>query len=299
VDGLAEVQRSSGRFEVPAELLKPHPAVIPALKRVKMVDFILPESLVLKRRIEAPKKARAKLPALARLDLKRNTPIPEHEAIWTLGKERTEGQTVAAAQYVAKTADLNGMRRKLKDVGLVVRHFLIEEPDGSRLALDVEAAPAARGWRRLNAILAAAVLALGGYSWIQPALTAEAEARVMEAELQTLRTETVALRRQLETVESQQADADRLRAALQNRPKLVETLRNVTVALPDHTWLSTIEFNATTMTLSGETSETAADLVLELSKNRQFGNPRLSGPTTRTNTGREKFEIATQPGGVR
>ena len=90
-------------------------------------------------------------------------------------------------------------------------------------------------------------------------------------------------------------EESRLLQELKQRPRLVETLREATVALPDEAWISTVTFRPNAVTLEGETSGAAVDLVLGLAEKRQFGNPRLSGATTRTATGKERFEIALDP----
>lgn len=299
--GIAEVKRRRGCIEIPETLLGPTPPVIPKLKRPQRVDVVLPEQRVLKRQISAPKKARGKLADLARLDLKRNTPIPEDAASWALGGLKTEGQNLNATQYVAKKADMGVLRRSLSEVGLEVRRFVVSTPEGKLLPLagDTSSASGGRGWRRLNAALAFGVVCASTFVWLQPAIIAQARIAEQETKLRDLRRETVALRRELDAARAQFSEDERLKAALRLRPRLVESLRNVTVSLPDEAWLADMTFSPEAMTLSGETSGAASDLVLGLSENRQFGNPRLSGPTTRTNTGRERFEIAAKPGGAR
>ncbi len=299
VPGLSRIRRTRKGYEIPGSLLDRNPPVVPKLKRQRRVDVALPENLILKRQVEAPGKARGKLAALARLDLKRNTPIPEDAAVWVLGSPKPNGQTVSVTQHVAKTSDLTSLRRSLGEIGLNVRNFVVPTSDGKPLPLPDVAMTArgARGWQRLNMVLALGAICTGAYLWLQPAIVAQSRLPVLEGNLHALRSETVALRRALDADAAQRSEAERLQAAMLLRPRLVESLRNVTVSLPDEAWLSAMSFTPETMTLSGETAGTASDLVLGLSQNRQFGNPRLSGPTTRTNAGREKFEIAATPGG--
>jgi Tfp pilus assembly protein PilN len=75
------------------------------------------------------------------------------------------------------------------------------------------------------------------------------------------------------------------------RPRLSQTLRDLTVALPDTVWLSELGFSQTGAVLSGETADSAADLVIALAALREFENPRLSGSVSRTPAGREQFEL--------
>ena len=301
VDGIAQLRKRNGRLEAPLELTDDQVRTISGRRKPVLVDVVLPENALLKRPIEAPGKVRSKLHSLASLDFKRNTPIPEGAAVWALGGERSEGNRVFATQYVAKTGDLSALRRRLAELNLTVRRYLAETPGGAMVTLQDlsgEATPGAIVWRRLNAALALAAVVTCGYLWLQPAWQARVEMQTLDAELATLRAEAMAKRRELDDTKAQRGEENRLSDELRHRARLVETLHSVTVALPDEAWISSLTFNHKAIILSGETSGSAVDLILGLSADEKFGNPHLSGPTVRTSTDRERFEIAAQLGGA-
>lgn len=285
----------------PLALATDSQAIIPKARKTALVDVVLPEALVLKRIVTAPVKAKRKMSSLAALDLKRNTPFPNGTIMSVLGQRSTAGDTVRVPQYVAKASDLAALRRRLNECGLKGRRFLIEDEGKSYLLQDLsaEVAPGERLWKTINAVIASACIATGGYIWLKPAFDAKKALSEIETDLAELRTGTVAQRKRLDALRAQRDEENQLESDFANRPRLVETLRDVTVVVGDDTWLTAMQFSPTAITLSGETSGTAVDLVLKLSEKSQFTNPRVSGPTTRTSSGREKFEIAASPKGLK
>lgn len=299
-DPKVEKISSSGKGTMaPIRLLRDGEPITPRTKRRHIVDVMLPDDLVLRRVIKAPKQARSKLHSLAALDLKRNTPFSDKTAVWALGRTNVQDKTLHITQYVSKSADLKALRRRLDEAGLSVRRFVSRETDGASIVLQDFTSTNSRHtrkWQLLNLFLLTASLGMALFWFLEPAIEARAKFRTLTPQLSTLRIETVDLRQRVDAVSAQRNEEDRLRTTLQLRPRLIEVIRSVTVALPDEAWVSTLSFTPNAMTLIGETSAAAVDIVLGLSRNRQFGNPRLSGPTTRTRDGREKFEIAATPG---
>lgn len=79
--------------------------------------------------------------------------------------------------------------------------------------------------------------------------------------------------------------------AVAQHPRLVDALRHLTVALPDTVWVSDMVFTDAQITVNGQTSASAADLVLRLTQSNLPYVPALTGPVSRTNDGREQFGI--------
>ena len=75
------------------------------------------------------------------------------------------------------------------------------------------------------------------------------------------------------------------------KPRLIDGLRALTVALPDGVWISDLKFTPTEFVITGETSGSAADLVLQLTESNLDLVPSLQGAVSRTNIGSERFSL--------
>lgn len=300
-ESVAQPEYKGRQITVPINLLHAEAPVFPKAKAPQTVDIHFPNSHILRRKIKVPPKARKNIQALAELDLRRNTPMQDGEAVWALGPAKTSGAHIMATQYVAKSSDLARLRRRLTELGLTARRVYVKGEDGNILLQDatVQIKQAGMFWRRLNAGLAAATVLLALFVWLRPAWEAHRSLQTLDPQVAELREQAVAARRALDALQTQQADAHRLRSTLIQRPRLVETIREATNAFPDEAWLSAMTFSPDAVTFTGETSAAAVDIVLSLSSARHFGNPRLSGPTTLTPSGRERFEIAAGLGKAR
>ncbi len=112
------------------------------------------------------------------------------------------------------------------------------------------------------------------------------------AELERVRISAVELQKELK---KRRVSAEEQKALLDvtlGRPRLSETLRELTVALPDEVWISDLELNDSGLLVAGETAASAADLVIALARSRTFTDPHLSGPVSATASGGERFQLS-------
>ena len=281
-----------GQRSIPQSVLRGGPTKT----RTIVADVVLPSEVLLARKIDAPPKAAGALLEIAKLDLIRKTPFTTSDVDWTLTYKGSRDIT----QWVAKRTDLASYREALKRQGYLVRKFLIDQDGQSSVLADYTSIIAPRGgfWRRLNAGLSATILALLGYIWIEPAFNAQ-EIASMEDQISTgLRDDALALRAELTAL----ADADAARTAfletVVGRPRLIDSLQQLTAALPDGVWLSDLQLDGHQLIAKGQTNASAAALVLQLTEADIPLVPALSGPMSRTNDGYEQFTIVfTRDGG--
>lgn len=291
-NGISQLLEKGGRIVAPVEMFDATPPVLAALRRQPCVDVLLPKDRLLARQIEAPAKAASKITSLAALDLKRNTPFPDNSVLWGMGPSKKADGIVRATQWVAKTADVAHLKRQLTEAGLRVRSIGIE---GEALILADYSANVSSGgrfWKWTNAGLVTGCLAVLGMLWLGPAWDARNHVSALHSDVAELRANTLSLRREVETLSADRETLDALQTEILQRPRLVETLRELTVSLPDQSWVASLSFQPTTVTFGGETQGAAVELILALSKSNFFEEPRQSGPTTRTGSGSERFEIA-------
>lgn len=293
---ISRLDKKKNRLIVPVELFEASPPVLPALSRSVMADVYFPKDKCMSREIEVPAKAASKIQTMAALDLKRNTPFADGDLLWILDTPKKLDGKIVATQWAAKRAEGEHVRRKLQEIGVRVRSIRIEGIPNVLKDYSSEVASGTKYWKWINAALLIGILGTAGFLWLGPAWIAQQNADATNIELSALRAETLALRQDVDTMQSDRARLDDLQASLLSRPRLIETLRELTITLPDQSWVSNMSFQPTAFTFGGETSGATVDLILALSKSNFFANPRQSGPTTRTGSGGERFEIAVSLG---
>lgn len=262
-------------------------------KRRRTVNIVLPKERLLQRKLDLPASKQSARYAMAELDLVRRTPFKPTEITWVLVGVKADKWE----QWVAKNADLQVYRKNLESHGYTVRQFLVQTPQGKLPLADYsdEIAPSRAYWARINA----AVVSISGifalFIWLYPAYIAQNDVAAINPALSELRTDALALRQQIEVLEQSQAQRSEFIDVVIRRPRFVDTLRQITVAMPDDVWISDLTFQHDRITLSGETSSSAAGLVLKLGESNLQYAPALSGTVSRTNEGQERFNLTLTP----
>lgn len=291
---LDQIERRRGRILAPLALLEDAqtPPLPPSLRAP--VDAALPEAFFLKRRIAVPQAASRSLQQVAALDLARRTPFRADEVHWALSAPQAVASEVVATQWVAMREDIEALRGRLARIGLVLmRAHVATDPGAGAIAdLPGPVATRARTWRRLNALLGVSAAILAAALWLLPGWVAARALVPVSEDLAARRAEALTLRREVEGLRALEAERAAFVDTVIHPPRLAEVLRDLSVAIPDEVWISEMGYRPSGVTVSGETSASAADLVLALSTRRGFANPRLNGPVARTATGGERFGIA-------
>ena len=265
----------------------------------QVVDAVIPGRYFLKRRVSAPKTAENSLAAVAQLDLQRQTPLQLSAVKWILGARHRSGTRIDAEQWVAKKTDLALWKIQLEEAGVKVRRFFIEgaEDFGPIADYSSEIAPRARQWQFLNGLLLFTLFCLAVSWWLYPAWALGPQIRTLQEQTSKLRDEALQLRPRIEQLRGYDAEKTAFLDVINRQAVLSETLRELTVALPDSVWLERLTFTKNRLVFSGETKQSAPELVLELAANTRFQTPRLTGAVSNTPSGAERFEITLGLGG--
>ncbi|WP_037317579.1 PilN domain-containing protein [Ruegeria halocynthiae] len=262
-------------------------------RNTPIVDISVPSEFFFERRLKLPLSARSKLEEMSLLDLRSRTPFELNNIYWRLGKIIIRDGAIEVSQWIVRREDVESWRLNLKKNGYRVRKLFVETESAPSAITDFsdEILPGRQSFRRLNAVLiTVAVLALFS-AWLYPGVSARSETRALQLELETLRSEALLERRKVEDIRKREAQKAAFVDAVLLRPLLLDTVRELTVSLEDDVWVSTLTFNTSHVVITGEAGDSAAETVLSLGKRSGFGNPRLSGPVSRTARGSEQFEI--------
>jgi len=283
--------QKSGKLTAPLGWLEEGSAA-PLIPRSKVVDIFLPKDEFLTRRLEVPKKSLKQLQKIAELDLIQKTPFRPEQVYSVQTVSGTDTVSALVDQWIIRRDRVALIREALLHQGLHVRQVKIAAQDASVLAdFSSDIAPLGRIWRRLNLFLFAIVLIGLGSLWAQPTLVLRDGLQSQQQQLSALREHAVRIREEMETL---RGSADERTAFLQRvveRPLLSTTLRDLTTALPDASYISDLTFRLDSITLRGATRGSAAELVLGLAEISDFINPRLDGPISQTDDGYEQFEF--------
>lgn len=261
----------------------------------RIVDTVLPEVFFLKRTVEAQAGAVKSLPQIAELDLIRRTPFQPNDVYWVLSPPHQMDNKVTVSQWVASKTDIDALRQRLKKHGLHIRQVYIENQQDVGPVVELSGAQSTKIWRRLNIGLGLVAASFAIFLWLFPGWKARQNITQIETQLNTLRSEALALRAELEALRERENERSEFIKSITHRPLMSQMLRELTVSAPDTAWISEFTFRNDTIALAGETSESAAALVLLLSEAKAFSDPRLSGPVSRTVEGKERFELTLSP----
>lgn len=259
------------------------------------VDVSLPVAHLLVRTLDIPKAPPKKLRQMLELDLIRRTPFKPADIHFAYAAKPDAGQ-LAITQWVAKCADIASYRRNLNTHGYAVRRFVVEDGSTMHLLSDhtVEIAPHRRMWRVVNGIaVASAALAILTI-WLWPAVQAQNNLATDATTLAQLRDRALALKADVDLQRTQAAERGRFVDTVMVRSRLVDTLRILTVSLPDTMWVSELNLQGQIVALTCEIAGSAADLVLELSASHPEWTPSLTGPVSRVSDGKERFTLTVQ-----
>lgn len=294
----AGLERSHKRGTLSQELLTSPLTPLSGTKPRKIIDAVIPAAFFLKRKIRVPVSARNKLTASAELDLRQRTPFSPGEVYWQLSEPEVQNGFIEVNQWVVKKIEVDAWRKKLGSHGFQVRRIFVDDQQKHAPIADFsnEILPWRRSLVLLNGTLAIAATTAVLFGWLYPAWVAQQQTLTIDAHLKDLRGQAFELRRTVEDMRTDDVERATFLDTVLRRPLLVDTLRELTVALPDSVWVSAMIYTPKRVVLDGETNGSAAQIVLDLGERRSLGNPRLSGPVQRTATNAERFEITVDLG---
>lgn len=260
--------------------------------------LLLPVGQVLRRRLQLPVAAEARLREVLAFELDRQTPFSAEQVSYqgrVLSRD-AGGQQLHVELLVLPRARLDAELLALGPLAHGLAGVDVEETDGRRLGLNL-LPDAHRDNRmdpvaRLNAVLAGVavvgllatlLLTLHNRSEKLTEFRAQVEAANQEAR------QARAVRNQLQT--SVQA-ANFLATTRADRPTMVEALDELTRRIPDDTSLDKLAISGPDVVMVGQSRDAAA-LVALLQASPLVSEPALSGPVQAdARTGRDRFTLA-------
>lgn len=261
----------------------------------KSVIVEIPSEFCLPRKIEIPARAASQLAAVAALDLARKTPFRPEDVHVALSAAEKNGADLVATQWVIRREDIDRLSRNLQALGTTVRGVRIAGMLTTPALLadfSHQGGSRARVWRQTNAMLVSVAILALAVGWLFPVVQAARALPQLEARRQLAQETALALRSDIEARRGAAGEEADFLAQVLRRQHLATALRELTVALEDGVWLADLSYTRSGLTLSGETANSAAALLIGLTESRTFENPRLSGSVSRSGTGHERFEIA-------
>ena len=257
-----------------------------------MVEAYLPRDRLLKRIVRLPRTPRRMLARAVSLDMLRRTPFKTDQTYSILSDIKSDASGTELTQWVARRDEIGALRDRLAVAGLKTRRVLVADAPSVPLAdFSAQVYPAGRVWRALNALALLIVLGALAWYWAEPALRAQDARRAQEAELQRLTEEALNLRQSIQAQSTEESERTAFLARMTRRTTMVTTLRAATVLLPDTVWVTEMAIDRNRTVIRGSAAGSAAQMLLDLPRNRQLLNPQLAGPVSRTADGRERFEI--------
>lgn len=268
---------------------------VPRVRKRRFVDVELPQSKVLRREVRLPKTPRRSLKNAVVLDMMRKTPFRPEQTVSVISDVTRNADGVALTHWVARKTDLENLKDRLRHGGLLTRRIHVAGVSSEPLAdFGAQTYPLGRAWRWVNSVALVVAIVAGAWIWAKPVLALRDARILQEAERDRLTAAAVQLRREIEG----QGEATSGRAAFLDRftqrPLVLTTLQEATTTLPESVWLSDLSFERHRVTASGSTRGSAAQMLLDLPRNRLLLRPQLAGQVSQTEDGRERFDIVFQ-----
>ena len=285
------ISQKNGKIHLPATLLHTDEKGITPVKD-QIVDVILPEEELLRREITIPEKLLSKADKIVSLDTIQKTPFKPADIYSATQLLNKHGQDTTVVQWISRRDHIEAIRARLARLGLRVRQVQIESnPSVTITDFSGEVAPRARAWRRVNAVLLLAAVVLMGGWFLAPSWTAYQTLKMQEVVNRTLSQETLALRESVDDLQGGASERTAFVERVSRHQTISSVLRDLTILMPDEVWLTDISIQRGRMLVRGSTAASAAELVLNLTRDQRFIAPRLTGPISQTADGRERFDL--------
>lgn len=296
--GTAQILPTKGGYTAPIGLLASDMQGVKP-KTTRVVDLCLPNEGLLCRTLSVPVASRNKIDRIVELDTLQKTPFKAEEVYSTFHVGPKKGSSHEITQWIARRDQIASLLARLEKLGLKIRQVRVDGAEAPALAdFTRHIAPRAKLWIATNFFLLLASAGIGFAWYFFPTWNASQAYQNQEAINSTLARKALSLRESIDGSESGATERAALVEKLTRRQTLASILREVTVALPDEVWATDVVVERGRVSIRGSTSGSAAELVLDLTKDLKFLSPRLTGPVSQTGNGRERFELTFDLKGV-
>lgn len=287
-----------GRFGLEEAGRRGMRAALAGRGRPDQVVLRLPAGQVLEQSVALPLAAERDPERVLQYEMDRLTPFAPDEVYWgwtVQRRDRARGR-LHLSLLVVPRAGLLPFVAALEGAGAPPTALESPGADGSVRRIALQRARSGRErWRRrgLTALASAcAVLAVvaTGLPFVRQSLALDA-AQAQVAALRPRADQADALRRQVAEIAGSTDVIAQQRARVGDA---LGTIAAVTDILPDDTFLTDLQFQGRTLTMTGQ-SAAAARLIASLAADPAFRNPAFTAPVTRNDAGRaEGFSIRTE-----
>jgi len=267
--------------------------------------LLLTPHACIRRQVEFPRSVEANLAQVLGYELDRLTPLRPEQAYfdYRILVRDTERQRVTVELLLCPRERLDRQLARLAAEGLRPQRITCLD-DAGRALLPFNLLPDDRrgsSWqlrRVLNALLAALLLGLLVAWQLQPLQAIEAEIQALQPALSKARADAEAVQQlQRQITELEQGGA--FLEAKRRSPQPLALLRELSLILPDDTWLQQLQLRQNAVLLQGQ-SPAAAQVVQLLESSPLLRQVSFRSPVVRDpRSGRESFYLAAQvPGGA-
>lgn len=254
----------------------------------------VPSAWLLEREVVLPIAAAGEFGRVLSYEMDRFTPFRADEVIWTfmLRARDSAQQVVRARLSLVPRVWLDQPLSLLQTAGAAPSLLECDRPDGEVCTIPITRPLSARDRRRklteraLALGCAALAVAVAALPLVRQTLArADVESQITALEPRARQAEALRARiagalKGAENVASEQA----------RNGNVLEILAALTQILPDDTYLTGLRLKDQTLTIEGQ-SAAAAKLIPALSNNPLFADPTFTAPVTRTERGRDLFEL--------
>jgi general secretion pathway protein L len=265
--------------------------------QIQRTVVLLPATQVLRRSLSFPAQVRENLQQVVRYEMDRLSPFPGDQVLFDThlrGMSR-RGDRILVELALCRRDRAEPWLQRLREVGFPADQLTWEGawPRANLLPLTERPRRNIRGLGWTLALLLLA-LSLGAAAMITPLWQ-------REQVLGTLQVELARVRDAAQQVDKLRADLERARhgsvAVLQRKteqPRMIDLLRELTVRLPDGTWIQNLDLDKGGIQMRGESTRATA-LIALLEKSAGVHGVAFASPVTQVaQTGAERFNITFQ-----
>jgi len=273
----------------------PDPAALAA--QVQRTVVVLPAEQVLRRSLSFPGQVRDNLQQVLRYEMDRLSPFPGDQVYFDTqvsGLSR-RGDRILVQLALCRRDRTEPWLQRLRELGLPVDQVTWDGawPRANLLPVAERPRRSMRGLTTTVALLSV-VLLLGAAVLVTP-LWQRGQL------LDTLQADLAGVRKAAQQVDKLRADLERARqgsvAVLQRKidqPRVLDLLRELTVRLPDGTWIQNLDVDKGGIQMRGESTQATA-LIALLEKSSGVHGVSFASPVTQVaQTGAERFNITFQ-----
>lgn len=259
----------------------------------------LPANWLIERVVVLPVETEERLDDVLRFELDRLTPFrPENVCFaYTIMSRDTVNRTIELLLMVITRERLERLLARLEELGIRPSRVVPAEPPPQadiaaiNLLPDERRPPTARGGAMLHKILGVLASALFVATLAVPIMhyrRAVSELDAAVTEISRPAEEALRIQRQVSQLEADAAFFAKRRTA---QPAFVDVLRELTMLLPDDTWLSRLELSDGRVTLQGESANASA-LIGIVEGSPRFRETAFAASVTRSrNAERDLFSL--------